>query len=363
MLENFLDVIGLSKDSSWVLQIFIVIFISQIVAFFVNRFIKKVNDKLSRTKNLWDDALVTALRLPVKVLIWVIGLSFAVEIIYDQSNMEIFKAIYPIRDVSVIACISWFVIRFIRESQKNIIHKSQQGEKEVDRTTLDAIGTILRATVIITSGLIMLQTLGYSISGVLAFGGVGGIAIGFAAKDLLANFFGAMMIYFDQPFKVGDWIRSADRDIEGVVQEIGWRQTRIETFERRPLYVPNSLFSTISVENPSRMTHRKISEVIGVRYDDINKVEKITDQVRKMVTEHPDIDKNLSIVVSLDKFNASSVDFIFSAFTTVTDRIEFTKLKQELLLAIAKIIDKNKAEIAFPTSTLHIPDGVAVKTN
>ena len=103
-----------------------------------------------------------------------------------------------------------------------------------------------------------MQALGYSISGVLAFGGIGGIAVGFAAKDLLANFFGGLMIYLDRPFSVGDWIRSPDKNIEGTVEEIGWRLTRIRTFDKRPLYVPNSTFTQISVENPSRMLNRRI---------------------------------------------------------------------------------------------------------
>ena len=105
----------------------------------------------------------------------------------------------------------------------------------------------------------------------LTFGGVGGLIVGLAAKDLLSNFFGGMMIYFDRPFKVGDWIRSPDRQIEGTVERIGWRMTIIRTFDKRPLYVPNSVFSSIVVENPSRMLNRRINETFGLRYQDADK--------------------------------------------------------------------------------------------
>ena len=91
-----------------------------------------------------------------------------------------------------------------------------------------------------------MQTLGFSVSGVMAFGGIGGIAIGFAAKDLLANFFGALTIYLDRPFSEGDWIRSPDREIEGIVENIGWRLTVIRSFDKRPIYVPNSVFASIA---------------------------------------------------------------------------------------------------------------------
>ena len=87
----------------------------------------------------------------------------------------------------------------------------------------DATGKLLRASVVITAVLVALQTLGVSVGGVLAFGGVGGIAVGFAARDLLANLFGGLTIYLDRPFRVGDWILSPDREIEGTVIEIGWR--------------------------------------------------------------------------------------------------------------------------------------------
>src|SRR5690606_7863144 len=156
-------------------------------------------------------------------------------------------------------------------------------------TTVRAIGKLLRATVIITAGLIVLQLFGYSISGVLAFGGIGGIAVGFAAKDLLANFFGGLMIYLDRPFAVGDWIRSPDREVEGTVEYIGWRLSRIRTFDQRPLYVPNSVFMNIAVQNPSRMTNRRIFENVGIRYEDGDKMAAIIDNVRTMLENHAEI--------------------------------------------------------------------------
>jgi len=195
-----------------------------------------------------------------------------------------------------------------------------------------------------------------SISGVLAFGGVGGIAIGFAAKDLLSNFFGGLFIYLDRPFAVGDWVRSPDREIEGTVENIGWRVTRIRTFDKRPLYIPNSIFSQIAVENPSRMSNRRIKETIGIRYDDASKIETIINQVKEMLKSHPDIDSQKTLIVNFNSFSPSSLDFFIYTFTKTTDWIEFHSIKQNVLLKIVKIIEDNGAEFAFPTSTLHLAD-------
>jgi MscS family membrane protein len=162
---------------------------------------------------------------------------------------------------------------------------------------------------------------------VLAFGGVGGIAVGFAARDLLANFFGGLMIYMDRPFNVGEWIRSPDKEIEGTVEKIGWRLTTIRTFDKRPLYIPNSIFNNISVENPSRMSNRRIKETIGIRYDDLSKMEKIINDVRKMLKEHADIDTTKTLIVNFNEFAPSSLDFFIYTFTKTTDWIRYHEIK------------------------------------
>jgi MscS family membrane protein len=205
-----------------------------------------------------------------------------------------------------------------------------------------------------------MQTLGYSISGVLAFGGIGGIAIGFAAKDLLANFFGGMMIFLDRPFSVGDWIRSPEKEIEGTVEHIGWRLTRIRTFDKRPLYIPNSVFASIVVENPSRMTNRRIYETIGIRYDDAAVAADVIAAVREMLQNHPDIDHNQTLMVNFNKFGASSLDFFIYTFTKTTVWTQFHEVKQDVLFKIQDIIEAHGAEIAFPTSTVHLPDQLKV---
>ncbi|GAK87380.1 small-conductance mechanosensitive channel [Vibrio ponticus] len=178
--------------------------------------------------------------------------------------------------------------------------------------------------------------------------------VGLAAKDLLSNFFGGMMIYFDRPFKVGDWVRSPDRQIEGTVERIGWRMTVIRTFDKRPLYVPNSVFSNIVVENPSRMLNRRINETVGLRYDDGSKVEKITQEIKSMLENHPDIDANQTLIVNLNGFGASSLNIMVYTFTKTINWIRYQEVKQDVLLQIIKIVADNGADIAFPTQTLKI---------
>lgn len=344
----------------WVTQVFVLVLFALLADFFQRRILRGVARRLEKTTNLWDDAVIEAMAKPLSLLIWVLGISFAAQIAAKQAGADIFEIVEPARDVLVIAAITWFIVRFIKQAEGNIIAAGEARGEPIDLTTMDAIAKLLRLSVIITAGLVVLQTLGFSISGVLAFGGVGGIAVGFAARDLLANFFGGLMIYLDRPFSVGDWVRSPDREIEGTVERIGWRLTMIRTFDKRPLYVPNSVFANIAVENPSRMTNRRIHETFGIRYDDIHQMAAITADVEAMLKVHPAIDIEQTLMVNFVKCSASSVDFFVYTFTKTTVWTEFHAIKQDVLLKIADIIEQHNAQIAFPTSTVHVPDGVTL---
>jgi MscS family membrane protein len=306
---------------------------------------------------------VDAMRRPLNLLVWIVGIAFAAEIVRVETEAAIFNAVAPMRDVGVIATISWFLLKLTRNVQQNVLARNRYREQPIDTTTVDAIGKLISASIMITTALVALQTLGFSISGVLAFGGIGGIAIGFAAKDLLANFFGGLMIYLDRPFSVGDWIRSEDREIEGTVEEIGWRLTRIRTFDKRPIYIPNGIFSSIAVINPSRMTRRRIYETIGVRYDDVEKLPAIINDVKQMLVEHAEIDDSQTLMVNFNSFGPSSLDFFIYTFTHTTEWIKFHQIKQDVLFRISGIIQDHGAEIAYPTSTLHIPELRQVPVN
>ncbi len=346
-------------DHMWMTEVFVVVALTLVFAFVVNRFMAKLKKKADKTKNLWDDALFLSLSRPLKWFIWVMGLSVAGGIAAAHSQTRLFDSLDTLRHISAIVIVAWFIHSFLKSIEKNVVDPGYM-RKPMDKTTAVALGKLLRISVIITAVLIALQSLGYSISGVLAFGGIGGIAVGFAAKDLLANFFGGLMIYLDRPFSVGDWIRSPDKNIEGTVEDIGWRLTRIRTFDKRPLYIPNSTFTQISVENPSRMTNRRIYETVGVRYDDASEVRMIVAEVRLLLEGHEAIDQEQMIMVNFNECSASSLDFFLYCFTKTTDWAAFHEIKQDIMLKVLDIIEARGAECAFPTSTLHVPDGISV---
>ncbi|UTW46613.1 mechanosensitive ion channel family protein [bacterium SCSIO 12696] len=342
-------------------EVFLIVLLALSLGFLVNKVINRLEKQAAKTKTVWDDALIEAFRRPLVWLVWILGINFAAEIAFS-SDPAWEKLIAQANKVAVIFLVMLFLLNFLKRAERNFLDPEYQ-TPPVDQTTARAVGKLLRAAVIISSLLIVMQVFGFSISGLLAFGGIGGIAVGFAAKDLLANFFGGMMIYFDRPFKVGDWVRSPDQEIEGTVEDIGWRMTRIRTFDKRPLYIPNSVFTQISIENPSRMTNRRIYETIGIRYDDIAVMDAIVADVKAMLLAHEEIDTKQTLIVNFNSFGASSVDFFVYTFTKTCNWVHFHEVKQDVLLKVAAIIDSHQAEIAFPTSTVHVPNGIATTTH
>ncbi len=348
---------GLGSQHAWIVEVFSLVLATALVSFVVRRILRKLESKALGTENRLDDIVFAAVSRPIGWIIWLQGLAIASALIYARTESTIFTYADSVRDIGVLVCITWFILGIIRGAEVAFIQTAEQ----MDKTTALALGKLLRLVVFVTAGLVIMQTLGYSISGVLAMGGVGGIAVGFAAKDLLANFFGGLIVYLDRPFAVGDWIRSPDRQFEGTVEHIGWRVTVIRNFQSQPIYVPNSVFTTVIVENPSRMENRRIYETIGLRYSDMTNMDKIVSEVKAMLRQHEAIDADRTMMVNFNKFGASSLDFFIYCFTRTTQWVEFHQVKQEVMLRIAEIIEANHAEIAFPTSTIHLAEPIGTQ--
>ena len=248
--------------------------------------------------------------------------------------------------IALILTIKLFLV--INQFEKSQIKKGR------DVTSARILSRIIKITLIVVIILLYGEHFGMSLSGLLTFGGIGGIAVGMAGKDILSNFFSGIMLYFDRPFSIGDWVRSPDRNIEGTVAEIGWRMTKITTFDHRPLYVPNSVFSSISVENPGRMSNRRINTVVGLRYEDASKVGTIVNAIRQMLQTHADIDQQQTLLVYFNGFGDSSLNIMVYCFTRTTVWEEWLVVQQQVYLNIIDIVQSHGADFAFPSQTLYL---------
>lgn len=345
------DVFG---GNIWVLILLFFLFVTFSVDFIFRLALAFLNKKFKKTSQLFLNTIVLAVKAPISFYIWLSGFALGLNTIiltFPYFN-DFISYVNDSKSALALISVAWFSIRWVNLIEEYV--KGLEKDSRWDKVSIEAMVKIFKLTIFVITILFVLSSFGVNLTGLLAFGGMGGIAVGFAAKDFVSNLIGGLVIYMDKPFKVGDWIRSADKEVEGTVEKIGWRMTVVRTFDKRPLYIPNGTFLNIAIENPSRMSNRRIKEIVGVRYDDMAQVSSITTGIKQMLKTHQEIDQKQTIIVNLNGFGASTVDILVYTFTKTTNWVRYHEIKEDILLEIAAIIENHGAEIAFPTQTVHV---------
>jgi len=315
--------------------------------------------RLHPVRHVWTHGLLSGASLPLQILAWVLGVALAGQMLVrhggaEQQDSLLAHGLGPVRDVLVIAVVMWFLLRAINQIQFNLLARARDHGRELDPTAADAIGKLTKAAVVITAILMMMQALGFSIAGLLAFGGMGGIAVGFAAQSLVANLLGGLTIFASRPFKVGEYIIIPGTELMGGVEHIGWRATRLIGFDCKPFYVPNAMFNTQPVINHTRMTARRIMEDIHIRYADIDAVPGIVADGRVLLNEHPGIRHDF-FAFNFSSCGTYSLKLSLYAFTVSTDYNDYMNVQEDVLLRIADIIQRHGARMTGPLSTVDMP--------
>ena len=207
--------------------------------------------------------------------------------------------------------------------------------------------------VLMTMGFVVIvQEWGYDFTGFLASLGLGGLAFALAAKDTAANLFGSLVIFSDKPFDVGDWIQTPS--VEGTVESIGIRSTRVRTFAKALVAVPNATLANSPITNWSRMNMRRIKMTIGLTYSTSStQMQSILDQTRTMLQNDPDINQK-TILINFTDFQDSALGIFCYFFTNTTNWQEYLMVRERINLCIMKIVEDNKAGFAFPSQSVYI---------
>lgn len=314
--------------------------------------VEKIEDK-KKTFIILTSVLKT-IRFPTTLILYIMAITVSIGLLNQYLDIGLLGKVKSLRGLLILFAIGHFAFNLIKTVKIGRLKELDTNPDKGDKTTIQVVANVSNIVTFIMIGLMGLQELGLSVSGLMAFGGIGGLIVGLSAKEFLADFFGGLILIADKPFKVGDWIKSPDRDIEGTVEEIGMRRICVRTFDKRPLYIPNSILSTITIENPSRMSHRRIKETIGLRYEDADKMSSITRKVKEMLENHSGIDSTQTLMVNFNSYNDSSLDFFIYTFTKTTDWKTYHGIKHNILLSIYEIIKEEGADIAFPTSIVHL---------
>ena len=321
------------------------------VAFFIQ------NAKQYSLVNRWMLALLYAAKLPAQVALWLGGLFISYDVVSKLYDLPSLGDFLFLKKIMVTIPFVWFLFRCKNSYERLALELHKRKEITLDPMLFSVLSKFSTVIIVLFSVLTLLHIVGIPLESLMIFGGAVSIAVGFAGTNVIANFFGGLMVYINRPFKVGDWIKSPDKEIEGHVEEIGWYSTRIRTFERQILYVPNSIFTQIVLQNPSQMYNRRINQKIGLRYQDVDKVEIIVRDIETMLKNHPEIDQEQYLMVHWVAFGKYSLDIDLYTFTRATEWKKYRSIQQDVFVKVMKIILDHGADVAFPIKDVRYQDG------
>lgn len=287
-------------------------------------------------------------------------------------------------NASYIITLSWLAISLFKGYGIAILGSIAEKNNTFRREVINLLLKITYFLIILVAVLVLLKNFGFNISALIASLGIGGLAVAFAVKDMLANFFASVVLLFDNSFNQGDWIVCGD--IEGTVVEMGLRRTTIRTFDNAMLFVPNSLLANSSVRNWNRRKRgRRIRMQIGVTYDSTpDQIRACVQDIKTMLINHPQIAKDgderpplshyeldlkqnivslddllgykSNLFVVLDEFADSSINILVYCFSTTVNWGEWLDVRQDVMLKIMDIIASHNLSFAFPSQSLYIEE-------
>jgi len=252
---------------------------------------------------------------------------------------------------AVVAAV-WVVFRIIDLMTGYFLRKAKGTDTKFDDLFIPLVSRSLKVFTACVGVIMFAETFDLPVAGLLSGLGIGGLAIAFAAKDTLSNVFGSLTVLVDRPFEIGDWIKT--QDIEGSVETVGMRSTRVRTFYNSLISVPNSLLITAVVDNMGRRRYRRIKTMLGLQYDTPpDRLDAFCEGVRELIRRHPYTRKDYYHVY-LNQFSASSLDVLLYCFLECPDWSVELRERHRLFVDILKLAEQLGISFAFPTRTLHL---------
>jgi MscS family membrane protein len=310
----------------------------------------------SRTKMEHDDHFVEVLERPAMSFLLVLGIYLAMVVLpLDAEWQTLIQTGF--RGLSILI-VFWALFRMVDVLVDLISNVYDGSESSSFRGFGGLVKKSLRAFIIVVGSVMVMDNMGYNIGGIIATLGIGGAAFAFAAKDSIANLYGSLALALDRPFSVGDWIQVGDT-VDGDVEEIGLRSTKVRTWPKTIISIPNAVLANEMINNWSRMPKRRVKQVVGVTYETPPEtMDAIVEGIRDLLRNDPDVNQEF-ILVNWTDFGASSLDILVYYFTSTTKWLEYMDIRQRINGGIVRVVAAHKSSIAFPTRTLHLEGQLA----
>lgn len=308
----------------------------------------------SKTKTDFDLKILKAFEKPLQTFIIVLGVYLAL----------IYLPLTEVQNTIVSDIFRSFLIMFIAAGFYNLTggesvlfdELKKKFDIDVDKILIPFFSKVTRFIIIALAITMVADLWDFPITGFITGLGLGGLAFALAAQDTIGNFLGGIIIITDKPFSIGDWVHTPT--VEGTVEDISFRSTKIRTFAHAVVTVPNSTLANQSITNWTRMGKRRITFDLGVTYSTPReKIKKCVEGIREMLTSHAEIHQE-TIFVSFDKFSESSLDIFLYFFTKTTNWGDFLAVKEDINLKIMEILEKEGVSVAFPSRSIYVQNHV-----
>lgn len=298
-----------------------------------------------------DDKIVDALIPPIRFIPIILGIFFAGQYLELDDNLQ--AMLMKIERSMIAFTIFWAMHRVLEP----LSHGLKKLEKILTRPMMTWIFKAMRIIVVFIGGAVILEIWGIAVGPLLAGLGLFGAAVALGAQDLFKNLIGGITILAEKRFHPGEWIL-VDGVVEGIVEDIGFRSTKVRRFDKAPVHVPNSQLSDAAVTNFSRMTNRRIKWAIGVEYrTSVEQLQQIRDKILEYIMNEDAFSKaeHTPVIVRVESFGASSIDFLLWCYTCTTVWAEFLQAQEALALRVKEIIeDEVGTAFAFPSQSIYV---------
>ena len=327
------------------------------IALFFFLFLRKLFTKLTitilhpltkTTKTFYDDRILSALKQPISFSFVIIGVNLFFSLLFLETEF-----IKNIIDSMIMYNIFWTLFLLTYALRDIVYNFTNRFNPELSYEMGNFILSIIRGVIIFIGIGAILQLWGINVAGMVAGLGIGGLAFALAAKDTASNLFGSIALLLDKSIRIGEWIKIDG--IEGVVEDIGMRTTKIRSFQKSLITLPNQLIANSPIENFSRRKIRRIKMTIGITYSATSEqIESIVSDIRTMLRNHEGISQNKTLLVHFTSFDDSSLGIFIYTFSNTASWSKYMEIKEDVNLKIMKIVEKNNAEFAFPSQSLYI---------
>ena len=301
----------------------------------------------------WDDDAVELLPGPLALVLHIVLWYAAATVLVlpvEPVNVRLF--VFQGLQVALAVAVTWAVFRLLDVIARGLERLSAKTDTRLDDQLVPLLRKTLKVFLAVTVAVMVIQNLGYSVTSFIASLGIGGLALALAAKDTVANFFGSVVVFTDRPVHVGDWI--ALDDVEGTVEEVGFRTTRIRRLDHALVTVPNQAFTSSPIVNRSSRPNWRIHLTVGLTYETTaDQMEHFLAAVRELVAGHAGLDPSFHYVHFVG-FGASSLDVEVYCFARTARWPDWLAVQEDLMLRIMRLVDAQGLEVAFPTRTVYL---------